>query len=400
MATRRRMSRGLKRKRKKPSSKPSRDSSDDSSYSLSQSPAPSEEEPLKDEEEDEIPVESQGNELEEFSQEFDLDDYDDIFPHDELSTNVEGEEGGTEDSDSLSARKEEFYKALDAKIYEQSKNNNSHAHIICDNVFQEIYSLMLSLQGAEEQERLKLLRKIPNKVGYKWEKKYDILTVDTSHILIFKQENGEALDSCKKVVSYGRIFDVLRQIHELDAGNDHPKAKTLFKRVTAKYGKSIPRWACEMFPRFCPVCIRSRPRKKAKAGHQPLLTRGMNVRAQIDLIDYQSMPDGPFQYVLDYQDHGIKFCQLRPLTSRTHRAVAIELIQIFCIFGPPSILQADNGKEFCHGASKSRRVVLDEEVCFCVSCLLSLLITVTLTFCSSALALSLRSKDYGRGQCW
>ena len=205
----------------------------------------------KDEEEDEIPVESQGNELEEFSQEFDLDDYDDIFPHDELSTNVEGEEGGTEDSDSLSARKEEFYKALDAKIYEQSKNNNSHAHIICDNVFEEIYSLMLSLQGAEEQERLKLLRKIPNKVGYKWEKKYDILTVDTSHILIFKQENGEALDSCKKVVSYGRIFDVLRQIHELDAGNDHPKAKTLFKRVTAKYGKSIPRWACEMFPRFC-----------------------------------------------------------------------------------------------------------------------------------------------------
>ena len=157
------MSRGLKRKWKKPSSKPSRDSSDDSSYSLSQSPAPSEEEPLKDEEEDEIPVESQGNELEEFSQEFDLDDYDDIFPHDELSTNVEGEEGGTEDSDSLSARKEEFYKALDAKIYEQSKNNNSHAHIICDNVFEEIYSLMLSLQGAEEQERLKLLRKIPNK---------------------------------------------------------------------------------------------------------------------------------------------------------------------------------------------------------------------------------------------
>ncbi len=42
---------------------------------------------------------------------------------------------------------------------------------------------------------------------------------------------------------------------------------------------------------------------KDKAGHQPLLTRGMNVRAQIDLIDYQSMPDGSYHYELVYQDN-------------------------------------------------------------------------------------------------
>ena len=91
----------------------------------------------------------------------------------------------------------------------------------------------------------------------------------------------------------------------------------------------------------------------------------MNVRAQIDLIDYQSMPDGLFQYVLVYQDHGIKFCQLRPLRNRTQNAVAVELINIFCIFGPPSILQADNGTEFSHGAGKSRKVLLDDEVSKC-----------------------------------
>lgn len=342
-------------KRKKPSRKPSSDQSDDSSYSLSQSPAPSEEEPLQDVEEDD-------------SQELEFEELDDTFPHKELSTVPEGEEGN-EDAASLSARKAAFYKAVDAKMSTMSKFNNKHAHIICDAVFDEIYNLMLALQDSDEEQRLHHIRKIPNKVGYKWVKKYAIMTIDTSNILIYKQDEGEALDSCQKVVSYSKIFDVLRQIHELDAGNDHPKAKTLFKRVSVKYGKSIPRWVCEMFPQYCPVCIRSRPRKKAKAGHQPLLTRCMNVRAQINLIDYQSMPDGPFQYVLDYQDHGIKFCQLRPLTSKTHRAVAIELIQIFCIFGPPSILQADNGKEFCHGASKSRRVELDEEVCCYVLCL-------------------------------
>ena len=108
--------------------------------------------------------------------------------------------------------------------------------------------------------------------------------------------------------------------------------------------------------------MRSNQRKKPKAGHQPLLTRGMNVRAQIDLIDYQSMPDGPYNYVLAYQDHGIKFCQLHPLTKKTHRAIALELINIFCIFGPPSILQADNGTEFSQGATKSHHIQLDEEV--------------------------------------
>jgi hypothetical protein len=98
------------------------------------------------------------------------------------------------------------------------------------------------------------------------------------------------------VAKYSRIFDALR--HKLEMGNDHPKAKTLYKRVFVKYGKSVPCWVCEMFPLFCPVCVRSNPCKKVKAGHQPLLTRGMNVHAQIDLIDYQSMPDGPFNYVL------------------------------------------------------------------------------------------------------
>ena len=69
--------------------------------------------------------------------------------------------------------------------------------------------------------------------------------------------------------------------------------------------------------------MRSKPQKKAKAGHQPLLTRDMNVWAQIDLIDYQSMPDGSYNYVLDYQDHDIKFCQLRALTQMMHHTVAL-----------------------------------------------------------------------------
>ena len=161
----------------------------------------------------------------------------------------------------------------------------------------------------------------PNKVAYKWVKQSNLMVVQSSQVLIYKQATGSPLDICHQVKKC--------EIHELQIGNDHPKAKTLYKRVCVKYGKSIPRWVCEIFPKHCPVCVRGKTRKKAKAGHQPLLTRGMNVRAQIDLIDYHSMPDGLFHYVLVYQDHGIKFCQLHPLRNRTHTQVALELINIF-----------------------------------------------------------------------
>jgi hypothetical protein len=50
------------------------------------------------------------------------------------------------------------------------------------------------------------------------------------------------------------------------------------------------------------------------------------------------------------------------MTQKTHQAVAVELINIFCIFGPPSILQADNGKELSHGASISYYLRLDDDV--------------------------------------
>ena len=128
-------------KRKKPSRKPSSDDSDDSSYSLSQSPAPSEEEqeePLQDVEEEAIQFDSQGDVFEEFSPELDLEDLDETFPHEEISTMPEGEEDtGNEDTASLSVRKAEFYKAVDAKIYAMSKNSK-HAHNIGYAVFDQI----------------------------------------------------------------------------------------------------------------------------------------------------------------------------------------------------------------------------------------------------------------------
>jgi len=41
-----------------------------------------------------------------------------------------------------------------------------------------------------------------------------------------------------------------------------------------------------------------------------------------------------------------KFVSLRPLKTKTASEVAYNLIDIFCIFGAPCILQSDNGRGF------------------------------------------------------
>lgn len=72
----------------------------------------------------------------------------------------------------------------------------------------------------------------------------------------------------------------------------------------------------------------------------------MNSRCQVDLIDMQSQPDNDFKFILVYQDHLTKFVQLRALKNKCAEEVAYNLIDIFTIFGAPSVLQSDNGREF------------------------------------------------------
>ena len=74
----------------------------------------------------------------------------------------------------------------------------------------------------------------------------------------------------------------------------------------------------------------------------------MNYRCQLDLIDKQSEPDGYYRFIMNYQDHLTKFTILRPLKTKTAEEVAYQIMDIFCMFGAPFILQSDNGREFAN----------------------------------------------------
>ena len=92
----------------------------------------------------------------------------------------------------------------------------------------------------------------------------------------------------------------------------------------------------------CPTCIGRAARKPTDkvAGHKPILTQGFGTRGQVDLIDMQSCKDGNFKFLLNYQDHGIKFYDNRALESKRAAAVAFALVDIFTLlpsfpFSPP-----------------------------------------------------------------
>jgi len=108
---------------------------------------------------------------------------------------------------------------------------------------------------------------------------------------------------------------------------------------------SIPRPAIETFLSICATC-NSKKGVNRKLVIKPILSKDFNERGQVDLIDFQSLPDGKYKWILNYQDHHTKFISLLPLESKRAVDVASNLLTIFLTFGAPKILQSDNGREF------------------------------------------------------
>ena len=79
---------------------------------------------------------------------------------------------------------------------------------------------------------------------------------------------------------------------------------------------------------------------------KPIISTEFMNRGQLDLMDFQTMPDGIYKWAGHYQDHHNKLSFLFALTSKCAREVALRLIDIFTFTGAPCILQMDNCREF------------------------------------------------------
>ncbi|XP_070208806.1 KRAB-A domain-containing protein 2-like [Littorina saxatilis] len=176
---------------------------------------------------------------------------------------------------------------------------------------------------------------------YKLMKRYEVLQCGPNDKLIRKRSSPD--EAPIFFVTLEDTYDTIKTAH---IATGHGGRDRMLKELEKKFA-NIQRDSVELFKSYCLVCQEKQKRQKTKGVVvRPILTEEFNSRSQVDLVDYQSMEDGGYKWIMVYQDHLTKFVVLRPLTSKRACQVALQLVDIFTLFGAPVILQSDNGSEF------------------------------------------------------
>ena len=222
-----------------------------------------------------------------------------------------------------SRSRERFNTKLDEWIGGQGKNNR----ILTDEQHAEAIEVLQRFANGEAEALEGQHRR--------WLRVMSLVDYGTCYKLVRK-------DSGLEIVRKSDVFDRIHVIHisKGHAGRD---------KLVAEIGKNffnISNRVANLYLATCSTCDekRSRPRKGIVV--KPILSEDLNSRAQVDLICYESEKDGNYAHIMCYQDHLTKFVSLRALKSKRAEEVAYHLIEIFCVFGAPAILQSDNGREF------------------------------------------------------
>ncbi|XP_072400941.1 KRAB-A domain-containing protein 2-like [Diabrotica undecimpunctata] len=175
---------------------------------------------------------------------------------------------------------------------------------------------------------------------YRRIKRYDVLKVGDTYRLIVPMCKTDI--NIKYFVCNSKLYGIINSAH-IQTG--HGGIHKLEYNLKQKYA-NITRDVIKIFLENCEVCIKKKTLPKKGVVVKPMVFKEVNERGQVDLIDFQTCPSGENKFILNYQDHLSKFVSLRPLKTKTAVEVATHLVNIFCIFGAPSVLQSDNGREF------------------------------------------------------
>jgi hypothetical protein len=190
-------------------------------------------------------------------------------------------------------------------------------------------------------EPIKLLRSIFPQI-YKWCKNYALLPSGETFILVARPDDviGVAIvdktvdmDTVKRIIYFEAAYTEIKRARN----QDHTKGRTLYahkvRRLYARLGEqfeNIGSELCKMFTDMCPICITRLKCNRPVTGIKPIITHGFGTRGQVDLIDFQSMPNGDFCFLMNYIDHGVKFLFSIPLTHKHASCIAVALLELYC----------------------------------------------------------------------
>ena len=106
------------------------------------------------------------------------------------------------------------------------------------------------------------------------------------------------------------------------SGIGHGGIHKTYKELKKQFA-NISREVIKLFIQLCEQCILKKKRSEtSKLIVRPITSSDFNSRGQVDLVDYQSCPDGDIHVAVmtcfqhKYQDHLTKFSILRPQKNK------------------------------------------------------------------------------------
>jgi hypothetical protein len=110
------------------------------------------------------------------------------------------------------------------------------------------------------------------------------------------------------------MFKVVQKNH---IATGHGGRDKMIKEANKKYA-NVSIEALELFKDLCEEC-QLKKRKLTSEGLvvKPIVSKELNSRGQMALIDVQLLSYNDHRYIMVYQDHMTKFVVLRPLKSKS-----------------------------------------------------------------------------------
>ncbi|CAF1013044.1 unnamed protein product [Brachionus calyciflorus] len=235
--------------------------------------------------------------------------------------------------------KEKFYEGIERLLLERIENELINPDKKKRKTFTYIklqeYNALIS---TIEEAKSKTVTKSTNE--YNILRDYDVMLIGDTKKVIKKRENNEDI---RFLVPFEHLFDTIYRIH-LQVGH---KCRDVMMPACKKNHLNLSVDMINIFNNTCQQCLMNKKRNKTTGlVVKPILSKNFNSRAQMDLVDMQTLPDGEFKWIMVYQDHFTKFIILRPLRAKTAVEVTNALFEVFSFLGIPAILQSDNGREF------------------------------------------------------
>ena len=229
----------------------------------------------------------------------------------------------------------DFKEIFESKLENMEIKINGNL-IRCENHYSNLVAQVVEAKNIEKKRS----------VDYRRLKKYDIVVVDGKEKLISPKysDDGKGMsEGLRFFVHNGEIYDILKEAHlETSHGGIHKMRHV----VNLKY-KNITRLVIALFLKHCRICNKrkynfKKNQEKIQRKIELIIKNEIFYLATVNIIDMKSRSDDEFKYILVFQEHLTKFVILKALKTTNASETVKHLLDIFCMFGAPSVLQSDN----------------------------------------------------------